>query len=220
VEDGEGIQCGHPVTVTFLQYRWENEILQDMTHCISSIVSQWKALLEGLELSVRRTMGGNWYSALDWDSAVQKVLKMGQEITTTELEHNAMDNGLTNDPVKANADLIQPAPDQTILSLGFTGVMGSKLRKMAARGEWALAPYAMVMTESHTRPHLTTHIDVGLIGVATTRKGELSWEEISVVDWTVMASVTPHRSLAGKTKAVFRSLVQAASDDAGGSASK
>jgi hypothetical protein len=67
---------------------------------------------------------------------------------------------------------------------------------------------------------VATHIDVGLIGVATTRKGELSWEEISVVDWTVMASVTPHRSLAGKTKAVFRSLVQAASDDAGGSASK
>ncbi|RSH89451.1 hypothetical protein EHS25_002000 [Saitozyma podzolica] len=42
VEDGEGIQFGQPVTVSFLKYRLENEILQDMTHCVSSIDNGWE----------------------------------------------------------------------------------------------------------------------------------------------------------------------------------
>lgn len=77
VEDGEGIQYGHPVTVTFLKYRFENEILEDMSNCVSGIVSQWKALLLGPELTVLRTMGGNHYSAQDWGTAVEKVPEDG-----------------------------------------------------------------------------------------------------------------------------------------------
>lgn len=130
-----------------------------------------------------------------------------------------MENGVNNDPDQGNQDMIQPTLDRTIVSLGSTGLASSKLRKMAARGEWSLAPNAMVFTESYTRPHVSTHVEIGLVGVATGRKGDLTWEELNAVDSTIMGSVTPHRTLAGKTMDVFRHWGRAASNDAGAPAS-
>ncbi|RSH89450.1 hypothetical protein EHS25_001999 [Saitozyma podzolica] len=138
-----GVQFGQPVTIAFLRYRENDDIPSALSGTLSSVVSRWKALLEGPELGFRRTLGENDYSARDWDSAVRDALKMGEKNTKTQMDENAYDYGISKNSIfnwtpEGQQPQIHPSPDQVTMSLGYSG---TRLRKVDATGEWTVVPH-------------------------------------------------------------------------------
>ncbi|GFZ44671.1 LOW QUALITY PROTEIN: hypothetical protein JCM24511_02395 [Saitozyma sp. JCM 24511] len=220
VREGFGIQFGQPVRIAFLRYKQNDDILEALSGTVSSIVSRWKELLEGPELSFRRTLSENDYSARDWDSAVRDAVKMGEKNTKTQLKENAYDYGISKNSIfnltpEGQEAPIHPSPDEITVSLGYSG---PRLRRVDAKGEWSVVPCALVMKKSKHNGdeprelESYTSIEVGLVGVATDRIAELTADKLNVIR-SQMGWATPHRSLAGKD--TLASLTQSLKISAG-----
>jgi hypothetical protein len=197
VREGFGVQFGQPVTIAFIRYRENDDILSALSRTLSSVVSRWKALLEGPELGFRRTLGENDYSARDWDSAVRDALKMGEKNTKTQMDENAYNYGISKNSIfnwtpEGQQPQIHPSPDQVTMSLGYSG---TRLRKVDATGEWTVVPYAQVTKKPKTYQDESR----GFEGVTTIEVG---------LTRSQMGWATPHRSFAGKAKDSLVSLAQ------------